>query len=85
MTTNVNGNNGFNINEIFNYVAEQINNKGNEVRDAMAAIKEDGNISDQQMLKLQFQINTYNTLLETASTVTKSLTDEAKQLAQRSA
>ncbi len=85
MTTNVNGNNGFNINEIFNYVAEQINNKGNEVRDAMAAIKEDGNISDQQMLKMQFQINTYNTLLETASTVTKSLTDEAKQLAQRSA
>lgn len=85
MTTNVNANSGFNINEIFNYVAEQINNKGNEVRDAMAAIKEDGNISDQQMLKLQFQINTYNTLLETASTVTKSLTDEAKQLAQRSA
>ncbi len=85
MTTNVNANSGFNINEIFNYVAEQINNKGNEVRDAMAAIKEDGNISDQQMLKMQFQINTYNTLLETASTVTKSLTDEAKQLAQRSA
>lgn len=84
--TSINADGGFNIQEIFQYVAGAVSSNGDEIRAAMQDIKDgDGKISDQQMLKLQFQINTYNTLLETASTVTKSLTDEAKQLAQRAA
>ena len=37
----------------------------------------------QAMLKMQFQLGQYNALLEATSTVTKSLVDEAKSLAQR--
>lgn len=84
--TSVNAGGDFNIQEIFQYVADAIQNKGENLRSQMANIKTtDGKISDQDMLKLQYEVGTYNTLLETVSTVTKSLTDEAKQLAQRSA
>ena len=78
---------GFSINEIFDKVGQAIESKGNELRSAMSNIGNDGQISDQQMLKLQFQVNIYiyNVLLETVSTITKSLTDEAKQLVQRAA
>ncbi len=79
-------NSGFNIQDVFQYVADAIQVKGEGVRSQMENIKTtDGKINDQEMLKLQYQIGTYNTLLETVSTVTKALTDEAKQLAQRSA
>ena len=35
------------------------------------------------MLDLQFQVGQYNAMLEMVSTVTKSLVDECKQVAQR--
>lgn len=35
------------------------------------------------MLALQFEVGQYNAMLEATSTITKSLTDEAKQIAQR--
>ena len=40
-------------------------------------------MSQEEMLEMQFLVNQYNCMLETASTVSKSLTDEAKQIAQR--
>ena len=73
---------GFSINEIFDKISQVVENKGNDLRSAMSNIGNDGQISDQQMLKLQFQVNIYNVLLETVSMITKSLTDEAKQLVQ---
>ena len=50
----------------------------------MSDLEGEQQISDQEMLRLQFQVNQYNVFLETASTITKALTDQAKQMAQRS-
>ena len=73
---------GFNVNEMFAKISEAIETKGSELQDAMSKI--DGSqMSDSDMLKMQFLVNSYNTMLEIASSVTKSLVDEAKQIAQR--
>ncbi|MCF0253247.1 MAG: type III secretion protein [Duodenibacillus sp.] len=74
---------GLNINEAFNTIFQKIETQGKELKDSLNKL--DGKeLSDTDMLKMQFQVNTYNTMLEAASTVTKALVDEAKQLAQRS-
>jgi type III secretion protein F len=39
---------------------------------------------NQAMLKMQFMVGQYNAMLEATSSVTKSLVDESKQMAQRS-
>ena len=72
---------GFNINTMFDRVAETIAKKGEELNTTLNGMGDE--ISDQDMLKRQFQLNQYNTMLEMASTVSKALTDEAKQIAQR--
>lgn len=71
----------FSVNDIFNKFANTIETKGNELQKEMDAIGDD--MKEQDMLKMQFQLNQYNTMLEMTSTVTKALTDEAKQIAQR--
>ena len=72
---------GFNIHTMFDRVAETIAKKGEELNTTLNGMGDE--ISDQDMLKMQFQLNQYNTMLEMASTVSKALTDEAKQIAQR--
>ncbi len=73
---------GFNINNMFNKIADSIQASGAELQKQMESI--DPTKMDQQtMLKMQFQVGQYNAMLEAASTVTKSLVDEAKQIAQR--
>jgi type III secretion apparatus needle protein len=72
---------GFNINTMFERVADTIAAKGDELNTTLNGMGDE--ISDQDMLKMQFQLNQYNTMLEMASTVSKALTDEAKQIAQR--
>ena len=72
---------GFNINTMFERVADTITAKGDELNTTLNGMGDE--ISDQDMLKMQFQLNQYNTMLEMASTVSKALTDEAKQIAQR--
>lgn len=73
---------GFNINEMFAKISETIESKGEELRTQMDSLGSE-DLSDTEMLKLQFQVNSYNTMLEAASSVTKALVDEAKQVAQR--
>lgn len=72
---------GFNINTMFERVVDTIAAKGDELNTTLNGMGDE--ISDQDMLKMQFQLNQYNTMLEMASTVSKALTDEAKQIAQR--
>lgn len=77
-------NSGLNVETLFNAMFDTIGNKADELNTKMNALTgEDGNISQEDMLAMQFEINQYNMLLEMTSTVTKSITDEAKQLAQR--
>lgn len=77
-------NSGLNVETLFNAMFDTIGNKADELNTKMNSLTgEDGNISQEDMLAMQFEINQYNMLLEMTSTVTKSITDEAKQLAQR--
>jgi hypothetical protein len=74
----------FNVNAAFSSIMQAIQGRENELSASMSKLEGSEQISDQDMLKLQFQVNQYNVFLETASTITKALTDQAKQLAQRS-
>ena len=77
-------NSGLNVETLFNAMFDTIGNKADELNTKMNSITDDhGNISQEDMLAMQLEINQYNMLLEMTSTVTKSITDEAKQLAQR--
>ena len=82
MTSPIDVNSRFDIQAMFNKMAETIQKKGNELNTQLSRIS-DGEMSQEQMLSMQFQINQYNMLLEATSTISKSMTDEAKQLAQR--
>ncbi|MBP3438393.1 MAG: hypothetical protein J6K46_03505 [Sutterella sp.] len=74
---------GFDINQMFSQIQQSIATKGTELQKEMEEISKGSTLSQEQMLQMQFEVNQYNTMLETASTISKSLTDEAKQLAQR--
>ena len=83
MTTTVNS--GLNVESLFTKMFDSVNNRGSDLQAQMNALtSQEGDISQEAMLTMQFEINQYNMLLEMTSTVTKSITDEAKQLAQRS-
>ena len=72
-----------NINEVFSQFQSSICSVGNDLSEKLNSF--DGkSMSQEEMLEMQFLVNQYNCMLETASTVSKSLTDEAKQIAQRS-
>ena len=74
---------GFDINQMFSQIQQSIATKGTELQKEMEEISKGSTLSQEQMLQMQFEVNQYNTMLETVSTISKSLTDEAKQLAQR--
>ena len=75
---------GLNVSKMFSDFQTAIAEKGNKIQKDMDAITSSGSeLGQEQMLQMQFEINQYNTMLETVSTISKSLTDEAKQLAQR--
>lgn len=74
---------GININDFFNSNMDAISNKGAELEKQMQAISDGGEVGPEQMLALQFEMGQYNALLESISTVTKSLTDSMKSIAQR--
>ena len=73
----------FDINSMFASIQQTIAAKGNELQSEMEHSSQGSTLSQEQMLQMQFEVNQYNTLLETASTISKALTDEAKQIAQR--
>lgn len=62
---------------------DAISNRGAELEKKMNEISNGGKIDPEQMLALQFEMGQYNTLMESISTVTKSLTDSMKSIAQR--
>jgi type III secretion protein F len=58
--------------------------KGAEFQTRMAQMSDkEGGITQEDMLQLQFEMGQYNSLVESVSNVTKSLTDTLKSLAQK--
>ena len=75
---------GFNINQMFENTLQGVSTKGTELNAKMAALAEGDELSNEQMISLQFEVGQYNAMMEALSTVTKSMTDMMKSLAQRS-
>lgn len=75
---------GINLGEVFNKGISSVNEKGKELQAKMNALMGQENISPEDMMAIQFEMGQYNALLESLSSVTKSLTDSLKSVAQRS-
>ena len=68
---------------MFETMSTSLSNKAEALNKQMNDLSTKDELSQEQMLDLQFQIGQYNAMLEMVSTVTKSLVDECKQVAQR--
>ena len=80
---NINGTSGtpgLNVNELFNSGLDSISSKGKDLQAKMLGKDE---VSPEDMMALQFEVGQYNAMLESLSSVTKSMTDMMKSLAQR--
>ena len=71
-----------NVNELFNSGLDSISNKG---KDLQAKMTERcwARTKSAPRMALQFEVGQYNAMLESLSSVTKSMTDMMKSLAQR--
>lgn len=72
-----------NINSMFETASKAISKKGEALQNQITDLQTQEEISTDDMLKLQFSMGQYNSLIESISTVTKSITDTMKSLAQR--
>ena len=80
----INGNTpGVDLNNLFNNGLSSIGDKGKELQAEMDALLSQDKVSPEQMMSIQFKMGQYNTMLESLSTITKSLTDSMKSIAQR--
>ena len=84
MQINSIANSGININELFNTCVTNLNAYGTALQDELEEITGTTTIDQTKMLEMQFYIGQYNSVLEMVSSVSKSLTDMMKTLAQRS-
>ena len=75
---------GFNINKMFENTLQGVTSKGTELNAKMEALAKGDKLSQEDMVSLQFQVGQYNAMMESLATVTKSMTDMIKSLAQRS-
>ena len=74
---------GVNISELFNSGIDNVGKRGEALQAKMNDLLSQDEIKTEDMLVIQFEMGQYNALMESLSTVTKSLTDSLKSLAQR--
>ena len=75
---------GVDISAMFENGMDSIGDKGSQLQAEMdALLNQEGGASPEQMMELQFKMGQYNTMVESLSTITKSLTDSMKSIAQR--
>ena len=82
---NINGTSGtpgLNVNELFNSGFDSIS-RGKDLQAKMTEMLGKDEVSPEDMMALQFEVGQYNAMLESLSSVTKSMTDMMKSLAQR--
>lgn len=74
---------GLDIGQLFQNATSGLEKDGAALQAKMDQISADGDIDQTQLLELQFAMGQYNAKLETISSVTKSIQDMLKSLAQR--
>ena len=72
-----------NVNELFNSGLDSIGKKGEALQTKMNDLLSQDEVSPEDMMALQFEVGQYNAMMESLSSVTKSMTDMMKSLAQR--
>ena len=76
---------GFNVSQMFENTLQGISSKGSDLNARMENLLASGEeLSNEDMISLQSEVGQYNAMMEALSTVTKSMTDMMKSLAQRS-
>ena len=76
---------GFNVSQMFENTLQGISSKGSDLNARMEnLLASDQELSNEDMISLQFEVGQYDAMMEALSTVTKSMTDMMKSLAQRS-
>jgi type III secretion protein F len=74
---------GMNLGKMFNDGLNSVGERGKNLQDKMSALLSQENVSPEQMMQVQFEMGQYNAVMESVSSITKSLTDSLKSLAQR--
>ena len=74
---------GLNVNELFNSGLDSISKKGQALQTKMNEMLSQDQVSPEDMMALQLGVGQYNAMMESLSSVTKSMTDMMKSLAQR--
>ena len=74
---------GLNINQLFTNTLNGVTSDGQKISQRMEELSKGENLSQEQMVQLQFEVGQYNAKIEALATVTKSMTDMLKSLAQR--
>lgn len=74
---------GINLGQMFDKGVDAISTKGKALQEKMDALMSKDKVNPEDMIQVQFEMGQYNVLMESISSVTKSLTDTMKSLAQR--
>ncbi len=77
-------NTGFNMGTFISKSNESITAQGGIIEAAMENIYDsEGKVDPGKLVNVQFKIGQYNTIVESISSVTKSITESMKSIAQR--
>ncbi len=76
-------NTGMDIGQLFQNGTSGLASDGADLQAKMDAISQSGSVDQVELLELQYAMGQYNAKLETISSVTKSIQDMLKSLAQR--
>ena len=74
---------GMDITELFNSGIYNVGKRGEALQARMNELLSQKEVGPEEMMMVQFEMGQYNALMESLSSVTKSLTDSLKSLAQR--
>lgn len=77
-------NSGLDIGQMFRHGSDAIAQRGEKLQQKMSAMMNKKEVSPQDMIMINFELGQYNALMESLSSVSKSLTDTLKSLSQRS-
>ena len=80
---NIGSTGGIDVGQFFKNATDGIAADGTALQQKMEQISSSGTIDQTQLLEMQFAMGQYNAKLESISTMTKSIQDMLKSLAQR--
>lgn len=79
----VSGTPGLNLGNLFDTSMDAVGKRGQSIEQKMTELQGKESVSPEEMAMLNFELGQYNAMLESLSTVTKSMNDMLKSLAQR--